>query len=94
MIELKSARDRERMRRAGRIVAEVLQILASATEPGVTTHDLDVIADREIRTRGGVPISRDITDTRLACVSPSIRRWCTAYRGSAWFGPGTSSALI
>ncbi|MCY0882185.1 MAG: M24 family metallopeptidase, partial [Firmicutes bacterium] len=55
MIELKSAADREKMRHAGRVVAEVLSLLKQAVQPGITTRDLDVIADREIRARGGIP---------------------------------------
>ncbi|MCY0864858.1 MAG: type I methionyl aminopeptidase [Sulfobacillus sp.] len=56
MVELKSVRDREKMRRAGRVVAEVLQLLRDAVRPGLTTRELDVIADREIRRRGGIPV--------------------------------------
>ena len=56
MIELKSARDREKMRKAGRVAAEVLALLKSLTKSGMTTKDLDIIADREIRSRGGVPV--------------------------------------
>lgn len=51
----KSSRELELMRRAGRIVAEVLAILAERVEPGMTTKDLDKIAEREIRARGGTP---------------------------------------
>ncbi|MCY0879421.1 MAG: type I methionyl aminopeptidase [Firmicutes bacterium] len=56
MIELKSRRDREKMRKAGRVVAEVLLLLKEAVKPGLLTRELDVIADREIRRRGGVPV--------------------------------------
>jgi methionyl aminopeptidase len=56
MVELKSTRDREKMRHAGRVVAEVLVLLRQAVRAGITTHDLDVIADREIRARGGIPV--------------------------------------
>jgi len=56
VVELKSVRDREKMRRAGRVVAEVLQLLRDAVRPGLTTRELDVIADREIRRRGGIPV--------------------------------------
>lgn len=56
MIELKSQRDKEKMRRAGLVVAEVLQILKAAAVAGVTTREMDAIADEEIRARGGVPI--------------------------------------
>lgn len=56
MIELKSTRDREKMRQAGRVVAEVLQLLRQAVAHGVATRELDAIADREIRARGGIPV--------------------------------------
>ncbi|MCL4521689.1 MAG: type I methionyl aminopeptidase [Firmicutes bacterium] len=56
MIELKSERDREKMRRAGRVVAEVLEILKTSVHPGMQTRELDVIAEREIRARGGTPV--------------------------------------
>ncbi|MBX5467845.1 MAG: type I methionyl aminopeptidase [Firmicutes bacterium] len=55
MIELKSARDREKMRRAGRVVAEVLAILREAAVAGVTTRELDALAEAEILRRGGRP---------------------------------------
>ncbi len=56
VVELKSGRDREKMRHAGRVVAEVLVLLRQAVRVGITTRDLDVIADREIRARGGIPV--------------------------------------
>ncbi len=56
MVELKSARDKEKMQRAGLIVAEVLQILKKAVKPRMMTKDLDHIADFEIRDRGAVPV--------------------------------------
>ena len=51
----KSARELELMRSAGRIVAEVLAILVERIEPGMPTKELDRIAEREIRARGGIP---------------------------------------
>lgn len=56
MIELKSPAERERMRRAGRVAAEVLRVLARAVQPGMRTQELDVLAEREVRKRGGVPV--------------------------------------
>lgn len=56
MIELKSVRDREKMRHAGRVVAEVLAELRQAVRPGITTRELDGVADRGIKTRGGIPV--------------------------------------
>ena len=43
------------MREAGRIVAAVKVKLAEATEPGVTTAELDNVAEMEIRRLGAVP---------------------------------------
>jgi methionyl aminopeptidase len=56
MIELKSAWERERMRRAGRVAAEVLRVLARAVQPGMRTAELDALAEREVRKRGGIPV--------------------------------------
>ena len=43
------------MRRAGRIVAEVLALVESELRPGVSTAHLDRIAERHIRAAGAVP---------------------------------------
>jgi methionyl aminopeptidase len=51
----KRSEEIEKMRRAGRVVAETLAILRSAVRPGVTTADLDAIAAREIGARGAIP---------------------------------------
>lgn len=55
MVILKSPREIERMKEAGRIVYEVHQELAKAVVPGVTTGELDKLAESLIRKAGGVP---------------------------------------
>ncbi|HVB37291.1 MAG TPA: type I methionyl aminopeptidase, partial [Vicinamibacterales bacterium] len=55
MIVCKSPAEIERMRPAGRIVGEVLAELREAVRPGVTTAELDEIAERRIRRAGAVP---------------------------------------
>jgi len=55
MIILKSQAEIERMARAGRIVAEVLLKLKESVSPGITTNDLDRIAEEEIRRQGAIP---------------------------------------
>jgi methionyl aminopeptidase len=55
MIVRKGPDELDKMRRAGRVVAETLQILREALRAGMTTHDLDVIAEREITSRGATP---------------------------------------
>lgn len=55
MITRKSARELEQMRRAGRVVAEVLALMESELKPGVSTGHLDALAERHIRAAGAVP---------------------------------------
>jgi methionyl aminopeptidase len=43
------------MRRAGRLAAETLDMIAQHVEPGVTTEDLDRLCDRFMRDHGAVP---------------------------------------
>jgi methionyl aminopeptidase len=45
----------ERMREAGRLVGEVLSELVGAVVPGVTTADLDAMAEARIRQAGAAP---------------------------------------
>ena len=55
MISLKSAREIEIMRKANVIVAEVLQELKRRVAPGITTLDLDAIAEEMTLTRNAIP---------------------------------------
>ena len=56
MVTLKSASALKRMRRAGRIVAEVLDMMGELIRPGVATEELDRKAEELICSRGGHPI--------------------------------------
>jgi methionyl aminopeptidase len=55
MIILKSKSEIEKMAVACHIVAEVLATLVRAVRPGLSTLELDALAERGIRTRGGMP---------------------------------------
>ena len=55
MVTRKSRSEIERMRRAGRVVAEVLDKIETELRPGVSTADLDAIAEAHIRASGGTP---------------------------------------
>ncbi len=55
MIVCRSAAELERMRAAGRLVAEVLTALAARVAPGVTTADLDAVAETLIADAGATP---------------------------------------
>ena len=55
MIILKSSKEIQYMREAGKIVAYVHEVLRGAIRPGITTGELDEIAEREIRKYGAEP---------------------------------------
>jgi methionyl aminopeptidase len=55
MVMIKSKREIEKMRQAGRIVAEVLQSACDWVQPGITTAELDRRAERIIVKNGGTP---------------------------------------
>ena len=57
-VTIKSARELDSMREAGRIVAHTLQKLKAAIRPGMRTLDLDAMAEQEIRSMGGKPAFR------------------------------------
>jgi len=54
-IEIKSQREIAIMRQAGKIVATVLKEISELVQPGMTTADLDVYAEKRIREMGAVP---------------------------------------
>jgi methionyl aminopeptidase len=55
MVALKSAREIETMRRSGKITAKVLTELMKAARAGMTTGELDAMAEKGIREMGGIP---------------------------------------
>ena len=55
MIICRSATELDRMREAGRLVGEVLSELAANIGPGITTSELDRIAEKRIAAVGAVP---------------------------------------
>lgn len=54
-VSFKSERDIALMRESGRIVAEVLAVVGGHVRPGVTTLELDTLAEEYIRSQGGIP---------------------------------------
>jgi methionyl aminopeptidase len=55
VITIKSDEEVRIMREAGRVVAEVLQVLKDATKPGVVVKELDKIVRKEYARRGVIP---------------------------------------
>ena len=54
-IEIKSRDQIDKMRVAGLLVGQTLELLRAAVRPGVTTGELDKLAEDNIRSQGGVP---------------------------------------
>ena len=70
MIILKTPDEIALMAKASRVVAEVLEVLKSATKPGVTTDELDRLAEAEIRSRGALPAFKGYRNyPKTLCVS-------------------------
>src|SRR6516165_2364361 len=61
-IVCKSATEIEKMRRSGRIVRRVLDAVKDAVRPGVTTMDLERIAEKKIRELGAKPAFKGYYD--------------------------------
>ena len=72
MIIRKSAAEIETMARAGVVVAETLALLEEQIEPGVTTEELDAIAEEFIRSHRGEPTFKGYKGYPAAtCLSPN-----------------------
>ena len=70
MIILKTPDEIALMAKASRVVAEALEVLKSAAKPGVTTDELDRLAEAEIRSRGAVPAFKGYRNyPKTLCVS-------------------------
>ena len=55
MIIYKSPEEIDKMRKAGRVVAGAIDRVLAAVRPGLSTSDLDRIADAHIREQGATP---------------------------------------
>jgi methionyl aminopeptidase len=72
MIIRKSGEEIETMARAGKVVAETLALVEERLQPGVTTRELDALADEFIRSHGGEPTFKGYKGYPAAtCLSPN-----------------------
>lgn len=84
MIVLKTGRELKIMREACRISAEALKLAGNAVQPGVTTAEIDRIAEKYILSQGAVPNFKNYNGyPATACISinnevihgiPSVKR--------------------
>jgi methionyl aminopeptidase len=72
VIVRKSQAEIEGMTRAGELVADTIALLGEHVQPGITTGELDRIAEEFIREHGGVPTSKGYRGFPAAtCISPN-----------------------
>jgi methionyl aminopeptidase len=68
----KSQQEIDTMARAGRVVAETLALLEEHIQPGVSTRELDLVAEEFIHSHGGVPTFKGYRGYPAAtCLSPN-----------------------
>jgi methionyl aminopeptidase len=73
-IELKTAKEIEKMRTAGRVVGEILQRLFGIIKPGITTKDIDIFSEKYIKSLKMMPAFLGVKGIKYpfpasACVS-------------------------
>jgi methionyl aminopeptidase len=72
LIIRKSAAELDQMERAGTVVRETLELIGERIRPGVTTQELDELAEEHIRARGGVPTFKGYRGYPASiCASPN-----------------------
>ena len=72
MIIRKTPIEIEKMDRAGDVVVETLQVIGAHARPGVTTAELDALAEELIRSRGGRPTFKGYRGYPASiCTSPN-----------------------
>ena len=55
-VEIKTPEQIAVMRRAGLVVGETLELIRRTVRPGVTTGELDAVAEDHIRSQGATPV--------------------------------------
>ena len=80
MIIRKSLAEIEVMARAGAVVARANMAVRDALRPGMTTADLDRIAEEVIVGEGAIPSFKGYTGSRRRCAPRATTRSCTASR--------------
>ena len=79
-IVCKSPSELEKMRAAGRIVRQVLDMVRAMVKPGVTTMDLERAAEQKIKELGAKPAFKGYYDYPCVLCTSVNRRSCTAFR--------------
>ena len=71
-INLKSKAEIKTMRESGKILAGILQLLASKVEPGISGDELEKMAEKEVKKYGVIPSFKNYIISRNIAPFPSI----------------------
>lgn len=91
-IILKSAREIELIRDAGRVVHCVLQAVTEMAAPGVSTADMNVMAERMIAESGGTPLFKGVENPQAKFPFPAAL--CTSINEELVHGIPSDRPLV
>ncbi|MBK6428887.1 MAG: type I methionyl aminopeptidase [Blastocatellia bacterium] len=89
-ITRKSAMEIEKMRVVGRLVGEILRDVRAMVEPGVTTLELDRLAEEKTRAAGGIPAFIGVPGPR----GPYRHSLCTSVNDEVVHGIPSGRKLV
>ncbi len=72
MIHLKTRDEIAQMRKAGELVARVLGLLEETIQPGITTGELNLLAEQECRSKGAIPVFKNYPHPRGGKAFPAV----------------------
>ena len=79
MIKIKSATQIEQMKKAGALSKMALRHVGAMVRPGVSTFELDQLAEQIIRMHGGTPAFKGLRRVRTDFAHRSTMPWSTVF---------------
>ena len=79
MIKIKSATQIEQMKKAGALSKMALRHVGAMVRPGVSTFELDQLAEQIIRMHGGTPAFKATAGSRGPFAHRSTMPWSTVF---------------
>lgn len=79
MIKIKSATQIEQMKKAGALSKMALRHVGAMVRPGVSTFELDQLAEQIIRMHGGTPAFKGYGGSRGPFAHRSTMPWSTVF---------------
>lgn len=93
MITIKNAKEIEIMREAGKVVATLYDYIESIIKPGMTTYELDQLAEAKIRELGAIPAEKGY-DIGVKGVPPYPASLCVSINDEVIHGVPSKHKII